>query len=612
MESVWKSPFLLEMKVADIISRQAKHGTQFNYRRCQWLIHSLNEKIAVIDSELIPLLPPMMNKGTSYNRPFTKAGKFMKWPGEYAERVGLQRDEVGGPFTAVWYTPFDPGKTARLKEVMLDMGWLPTEWNTKKMPFQTFRYRKRLQRLSYAKFIQEWNKEEAIMMDGLVNDFIKANFIDKSKGHMKAVLSALGFNLKTGAPTFDNIKKRLLLNPFWPTSPQITEDSFESLNADEGRALALLKDRMILSHRRSFLKGLIEKHDERGDGKLSGEANPCATPTARMRHKIIVNVPAARALLGKQCRGLFTGDYNGESPAQVIRKYDPEKVKQGLQRRKGATNRMEVWNDKKQKWEGAGYWCFFIPAGYDAFVGGDGAGLELRMLTHYLISVSKMLLKEAEKNCDDAGIKKYKAALESAYEYREVLLNGDIHTHNQHLAGLPTRDAAKTFIYAFLYGAGDANLGSQLGSDAARGAELRATFLRECPCIPVLIEWVQQHAGTHGWVPAIDGRKLIMRTDPNTGEVMTHKALNTMLQAAGSIVMKYAMCFLDNWNKRDKLGCHQVIMMHDEFQFTCPWAQVPRLRENIDACVAKAGEFLKMECPLASDSMLGANWYGTH
>ncbi|MGL5016205.1 MAG: hypothetical protein ACRC6V_18295, partial [Bacteroidales bacterium] len=237
MESAWKNPFLLEMKVADIISRQAKHGTEFNYRRAQFIIHTLNERVAKIDSVLVPLLPRMMNKGTEYRKPFKLNGDFAKWPGDYAERQGLLRSEVGGPFTALWYTPFDPGKTARVKDVMLDMGWIPTEWNTKKMPFQTFKYRKRLARLSYAKFINEWDREEAIFMDGLVNDFIKAHFTNKSKNYMKAILIALGFSLKSKVPTFDMIKKQLLLKPFWPTTPQITEDSFDSLDEGESKAL---------------------------------------------------------------------------------------------------------------------------------------------------------------------------------------------------------------------------------------------------------------------------------------------------------------------------------------------------------------------------------------
>lgn len=155
-------------------------------------------------------------------------------------------------------------------------------------------------------------------------------------------------------------------------------------------------------------------------------------------------------MLGKECRGLFTGDYNGESPARVIRKYDPEKIKNGTQRKVANSNRLEEWNEKKQKWEKAGYCSYLIPAGYDAFVGGDGAGLELRMLTHYLIAVSKLMLESAKEEGNNEKIVQYESALKSAYEYREVLLHGDIHSHNQNLAGLPTRDAAKTFVYAFL------------------------------------------------------------------------------------------------------------------------------------------------------------------
>lgn len=130
------------------------------------------------------------------------------------------------------------------------------------------------------------------------------------------------------------------------------------------------------------------------------------------------------------------------------------------------------------------------------------------------------------------------------------------------IAGLTIREEINDLLWISGYGAGDANLGNQLGEDAAKGAELRSAFLRECPCIPVLIEWVQEHAKTHGWVPAIDGRKLMMRVDQNSGEVMTHKALNTMLQAAGSIVMKYSSIFLDNWIKKDNLKAHQVIFYH--------------------------------------------------
>lgn len=53
-------------------------------------------------------------------------------------------------------------------------------------------------------------------------------------------------------------------------------------------------------------------------------------------------------------------------------------------------------------------------------LGCDVSGLELRMLAHYMAKW-------------DAGA------------YGELILNGDVHTANQHAAGLPTRDNAKTF-----------------------------------------------------------------------------------------------------------------------------------------------------------------------
>ncbi|MCS5737141.1 DNA polymerase, partial [Herbiconiux daphne] len=128
-----------------------------------------------------------------------------------------------------------------------------------------------------------------------------------------------------------------------------------------------------------------------------------------------------------------------------------------------------------------------------------------------------------------------------------------------------------------MYGAGNANLGAQLGGDTEVGLKARETFLRECPCIPVLIEYIQWFAATNGYVPGIDGRKLRLRKD-ESGKLMTHKALNLLLQAAGSIVMKRACRILIVQVEEEKLNCHQVIFYHDEFQFTCRTTDVDRLR----------------------------------
>ena len=93
---------------------------------------------------------------------------------------------------------------------------------------------------------------------------------------------------------------------------------------------------------------------------------------------------------------------------------------------------------------------------------------------------------------------------------------------------------------------------------------------------------------------------------------MVHKALNTLLQAAGAIVMKYSMICLDTRVKREGLDCMKVIDMHDEGQYDCHPKDVDRLRELMSQCVYKAGQYLKMNVPLASDTAAGASWYDTH
>lgn len=120
-----------------------------------------------------------------------------------------------------------------------------------------------------------------------------------------------------------------------------------------------------------------------------------------------------------------------------------------------------------------------------------------------------------------------------------------------------------------------------------------------------------KEAAELGWLLGIDGRKLIMRRSED-GNVATHKALNTRLQAAGAIVMKYAMIILDEKVQAAGLRAWKLLDQHDEGQWECHPGDVPQLRSFMDTCVKEAGELLNMNCPLASDSIVGASWYDTH
>lgn len=87
-----------------------------------------------------------------------------------------------------------------------------------------------------------------------------------------------------------------------PTSPKLTEDSYDSITGDLGR---LIKDRLLYTHRQRQIRGWIER--VRPDGRLTASANPCGTPTGRARHSNVVNVPKASpdVFFGTEMRSLF-------------------------------------------------------------------------------------------------------------------------------------------------------------------------------------------------------------------------------------------------------------------------------------------------------------------
>ena len=216
-----------------------------------------------------------------------------------------------------------------------------------------------------------------------------------------------------------------------------------------------------------------------------------------------------------------------------------------------------------------------VDKGYK-LVGIDASGLELRMLAHYMK--------------DDA--------------YTMEVVSGDIHTANQKAAGLDTRNQAKTFIYAFLYGAGDAKIGKVVGAGAKEGQELKDRFLENTPSLKTLRESVGKIAQDKGTLPGLDGRRLQVRSN--------HAALNTLLQGAGAIVMKQALVILDEQLTKLKIDYKFVANVHDEWQIEVEEAYADMVGKIGTQAIENAGKVLSMRCPLAGEYKVGNSWKETH
>ena len=216
--------------------------------------------------------------------------------------------------------------------------------------------------------------------------------------------------------------------------------------------------------------------------------------------------------------------------------------------------------------------CWTVDEG-NVLVGIDASGLELRMLAHYM---------------DDE-------------DYTNEILNGDIHTANQRAAGLETRPLAKTFIYAFLYGAGDAKIGAIVGGNSGTGRRLKERFLHNTPALEELRGRIDRQAQS-GVLVGLDGRKLRVRSQ--------HAALNTLLQGAGACVMKQAVVHLTD--KLRNIPHKFVANVHDEWQIETPAHYADTVGRIGVRSIRIAGETLGLRCPLDGEYRVGNNWAETH
>lgn len=231
---------------------------------------------------------------------------------------------------------------------------------------------------------------------------------------------------------------------------------------------------------------------------------------------------------------------------------------------------------------------FTVDDGY-VLIGADASGLELRCLAHFMAK------------WDDG-------------KYAEAILKGskddgtDIHSMNQKAAGLPTRDNAKTFIYGFLYGAGDAKVGQIVGKGSGAGRDLKDKFLKQTPALAKLKEAIEEAVDRKGYLKGIDGRKLHVRS--------AHAALNTLLQSAGGLLVKQATINL--YEDMEAAGYvwgfdwAMVAHVHDEYQLQVRKEIADDVAKRAEEAFRKAGRDFNWRMPLDGEAQIGANWKDTH
>ena len=219
---------------------------------------------------------------------------------------------------------------------------------------------------------------------------------------------------------------------------------------------------------------------------------------------------------------------------------------------------------------------FIAEPGYRV-VGADSAGNQLRGLCHYVGDKS----------------------------YTDLVVNGDQHTRNANVLGC-NRSVAKSFLYAILFGAGDAKLGQALTgvSSAPKGKEARQKFMANLPGFGKLVEKLKSVFHQYGCIPGLDGRKIYARSD--------YQVLNYLLQTTEGITCKAALSYAMNKIKEEKLDAYPAIFYHDEQAWVASDKDSKRVGEILQESFREAPKWFGVECMDGGNYVIGNSYAEVH
>lgn len=206
-------------------------------------------------------------------------------------------------------------------------------------------------------------------------------------------------------------------------------------------------------------------------------------------------------------------------------------------------------------------------------VGTDAAGLELRMLAHYL----------------------------NRPDFTDQVVNGDPHQYNADVVGI-TRPQAKTLIYAIMYGAAAPKIANTLGVSVREGGIIRTMFLERLGLKELIEECQREQAA--GRVPLCDGSWVVCPSP--------HAALNYKLQGGGARVMAKGAIILDAHIRNRRLDVLKVGDIHDEWQNDTATDHAEELAQVAVQSIIESGIALGLNVPLDGESKIGLTWAETH
>lgn len=326
----------------------------------------------------------------------------------------------------------------------------------------------------------------------------------------------------------------------------VSEENLNTLPQSAPEGAKALAEWLTLEGRRSTLTEWLQAVESSRDTRIHGQFMHIGSWTGRMahRHPNMGNIPSVYHGDAKTAVDKVKADYDGQF--------------------------RDLWTTPDG--------CYLV--------GTDAAGIQLRILADIMESKQYVKAIIEGKKEDDT----------------------DIHNLNRKALGLNhiTRDMAKTFIYAFLLGAGTAKIAQILKTGMGQANKAVSNFTNSIEGLAKLKKNVIPEIASRGYFRGYDGRKVVV---PNE-----HKTLAGMLQNGETLVMKYATRRWREQAKQEGLDFKICTWVHDEWQTEVrgSYQDAERLAQIQCDAIQWAGLHLGIMCPLEGESSIGKSWKDTH
>jgi DNA polymerase-1 len=330
----------------------------------------------------------------------------------------------------------------------------------------------------------------------------------------------------------------------WTTS----EDNLATLPETAPEPARRLVERLILANRKSTMDQWFSAYREE-TGRVHGSFNHIGSWTHRKSHDNpnMANIPAIRVNEKKEKLYGLEGGY-------------------GIEMR-------SLWTVPPKR----------------CLVGTDADGIQLRILAHYM---NDPAFTEALVNGDSK-------------------LGTDAHTLNQKALNqeefiCKTRDNSKTFIYAWLLGAGTGMVSHILECSLEQARRADTNFVDYYPGLKYLKGVEIPQVAEQGWFRGFDGR-IVFIPDPR-------KVLAGYLQNGETVIMKRACRHWTRQLTEEGIWFMLVNDVHDEWQTEIE--DDPDLAQYVGKIQAESirivAEELQLRCPFKGNFKIGHNWFETH